>query len=305
MKRKVIIDTDPGIDDAVAIAIALSSSEISVELISTVSGNVDIDNVTKNALSLVEFFEKDIKVAKGCYEPLIEDAIYATDIHGKTGLEGYDFPQPNFTKLCNEHAVIEMKNTLMTSKEKITIVAIGPLTNIAMLLKLFPKVNSKIEEIILMGGSLTRGNKGVNSEFNIAVDPEAAKIVFASGLKIAMAPLDVGLKALIYPDESEQIKTYNKTGDMIYHLFTKYRGGSFKTGLKMYDACAVAYLLKPEIFKVEYLFVDVDINNGYSKGNTIVDVKGYLGKEANTSVCVDINEVKFKEWFLEVIKKCK
>lgn len=304
MRRKVIIDTDPGIDDAIAIAIALNSHEIDVQLLTTVSGNVDIENVTRNTLSLVEFFGKDIKVAKGSSEPLVEKAVFATNVHGKTGLEGYDFPAPDFNKLCEDHAVVEMQRLIINSEQPVTIVAIGPLTNIALLLKMYPEVKTNIEELILMGGSLTRGNKGVNSEFNIAVDPEAAKIVFNSGLKIAVAPLDVGLKALVYPTDSEQIKTFNKSGDMMYQLFKKYRGGSFNTGLKMYDACAIGYLLKPEMFNIEHVFIDVDTNYGYSKGNTVIDVKGYLNQAANAYVCTDIDEEIFKEWFIEAIKKC-
>ncbi len=303
-KRPIIIDTDPGIDDAVALGIALFARELDVKLITTVSGNVGIEHVTNNALKLLTFWTLNTPVAKGAARPLLREVRDASEVHGVTGMEGYEFPEPNRGNLLNITAVQAMYQTLKESEEKITIVAIGPLTNVALLLREYPEIKEKIAEIVLMGGALGRGNFGVLSEFNIAVDPEAAKIVFESGLAIAMTPLDVGLKALVYPQDSEEIKQMNQTGDMMYSLFKKYRGGSFNTGLKMYDSCAIAYLLKPEMFTVQNVFVAVETKGEYTSGATVIDLKASLGKAANCKVCVDIDEELFKTWFLAALKRC-
>lgn len=303
-KRPIIIDTDPGIDDAVAIAAALYSDELDVRLITTVGGNVGLENVTKNALKLLHFFGKSIPVAMGADRPLIRPAIDASDVHGETGMGGYEFEEPTADLLLKENAVNAMYNTIMSSKEPITIVPIGPLTNIALLLKVYPEVKKNIAEIVLMGGSISRGNAGVMAEFNIFADPEAAKIVFKSVLPIVMVGLDVGLKALVYPEDSEKLKNMNKTGNMLYHLFSNYRGGSMKTGLKMYDSCAIAYLLKPEMYEVAETFVDVEVNGSLTAGCTVVDLKGYLGMPPNAKVTVDVDPKMFKEWFLSSLEKC-
>lgn len=303
-KRKLIIDTDPGIDDAIAIAIALFSEKLDVKLITTVAGNVSLDLVTENTLKLLTFFCKDIPVAKGAAEPLIQKFDDAKNVHGASGMDGYDFGEPNRSNLLEEHAVNAMRRTILESETPVTIAAIGPLTNIALLLKMYPEVKKNIDEIVFMGGSLTRGNKTVMGEFNIATDPEAAKIVFESGVNLVMAGLDVGLKALVYPQDSEKIKTFGKTGDMMYCLFQKYRGGSFKTGLKMYDSCAIAYLLCPEMYDLQDTFIDVETQSPLTLGCTIVDLKGYMHRSPNAKVCVDIDAEIFKKWFMESIEKC-
>jgi len=303
-KRKLIIDTDPGIDDAIAIAIALFSDELDVKLITTVAGNVSLDLVTENTLKILTFFGKNIPVAKGAKEPLLVKFDDAKDVHGASGMDGYDFGEPNRSNLLDEHAVNAMRRSILESDTPVTIAAIGPLTNIALLLKMYPEVKENIDEIVFMGGSLTRGNKTVMGEFNIATDPEAAKIVFTSGVKLVMAGLDMGLKALVYLEDSEKIKTFGKTGDMMYSLFQKYRGGSFKTGLKMYDSCAISYLLCPEMYEITDTYIDVETQSPLTLGCTIVDLKGYLKKSPNAKVCTEIDPKIFKEWFLSAIKKC-
>jgi len=302
--RPIIIDTDPGIDDAVALAIALYSEKLDVRLITTIAGNVSLQKVTTNALRLLKFFGKNVPVALGADRPLIKAPIDASDIHGSTGMDGFEFEEPTEDLVLKEHAVNAMRRVIMASDEPITLVPIGPLTNIALLLKMYPEVKEKIAEIVLMGGSTTRGNMGVMSEFNIFADPEAAKIVFSAGLPVVMVGLDVGLKALVYPEDSAELKVMNKTGNMIYQLFQKYRGGSMKTGLKMYDSCAIAYLLQPEMFQVADTFVDVELNGSLTAGCTVVDLKGYLKQPSNAKVCVDLDPDMFKQWFMESLRKC-
>ena len=303
-KRPIIIDTDPGIDDALAIAIALFSDELDVKLITTVAGNVGLDKVTYNALRLLKYFEReDIPVAMGADSPLIRPYEDASNVHGKSGMEGFDFEEPTISAI-KENAVDAMRKVIMESAEPVTLVPIAPLTNIALLLKTYPEVKKNIREIVMMGGSASRGNKGVMSEFNVALDPEAAHMVFHSGVKLTMVGLDVGLKALVLPQDSERIKDMNKTGAMAYCLFKKYRGGSFNTGLKMYDSSAIAYLLAPEMFTAEETYLDVELAGSMTSGCTVVDLKGYLHQDANATVCLDINQDAFRKWFVDSIQKC-
>jgi non-specific riboncleoside hydrolase len=302
--KPIIIDTDPGIDDAIAIAFALYNPELDVKLISTVAGNVGVEATTLNALKLLTYFGKNVPVAKGSAEPLIRPFEDASDIHGKTGMEGFDFPEPNQDLLLKENAVDAMRNVLMSSSEPVTLVTIGPLTNIALLLKTYPEVKDKIEEIVLMGGSLNRGNKGVMAEFNIYVDPEAAKIVLASGLKITMATLDAGLGSVVPPEETARIDTMGKVGHMAHDLFQRYRKRSFGTGLKMYDPTAIACLVRPDIFEMQDTYVDVEVAGELTAGCTVADLKGYLKKEPNATVTLSTHADKFLAWFMESIEMC-
>ena len=289
-KEKIIIDTDPGIDDAVALAIALFNETVDVKLITTVAGNVSLEKVTANALRLLTFWGKKVPVAKGAEKPFIQKFVDAAGIHGQSGMDGFDFPEPDMSLLVKEHAVNKMREVIMAEKT-ITLVAIGPLTNVALLFALYPEVKTHISRIVLMGGSLTRGNKGVMAEFNFATDPHAAKMVFDAGVPLVMAGLDVGWQSAILPEDTAK-------------LLKKYRSGTFATGLRMYDACAVAYLLKPEIFKTADVFVDIELSGKLTSGCSDVDLKGYLKQTANATVCTEIDPVAFRTWFIESLAKC-
>ncbi|QAY32440.1 ribonucleoside hydrolase RihC [Bifidobacterium pullorum subsp. gallinarum] len=300
----LIIDTDPGIDDAVAIALALYAPELDVKLITTVAGNVGIEATTGNALKLLAYYGKDVPVAKGAAAPLIRQPEDASDIHGATGMEGFDFPEPKTELLLEKNAVEAMRDVLMAAEEPITIMPIGPLTNIALLLKVYPEVKPQIKEIVLMGGSVTRGNKGVMAEFNIYVDPEAAKIVLDSGLKITMATLDAGLGTVIPPEQTAKLKDMGKVGLMSHDLFQRYRKRSFGTGLKMYDSCAVACMLQPDLFTVQETYVDVELAGSLTAGCTVADLKGYLKHEPNATVTTGVDSERFCAWFMERMAQC-
>lgn len=301
--RKLIIDTDPGIDDAAAIAILLSDPSLDVKLIASVSGNVGIEHTTNNALKLMTFFNKDIPVAKGAAMPLMRGNIFATNAHGKSGMGGFEFPEPNLELLLKENAVMSEYHTIMALEEKVTILTIGPLTNIALLISTFPEVKEKIEEIIMMGGSTERGNIGVYSEFNVNVDPEAAKIVFRSGIPITMLGLDIGRKARLTAGDLDELDNCGKAGKMISSLFRSYDGGNIEEGVKMYDPSAAMYLLEPELFKVKEAYVDVEICSPLTSGATVVDFDGILNKEKNTTVCIDVNVEKFRENYIKRVRE--
>lgn len=301
-KKNIIIDTDPGIDDAVALVIAMCHEEIDLKLITTVAGNVSADKTTKNALKLVEFLDKNIPVAKGAVKPLIRELEDASDIHGNSGLDGYDFYEPK-RNIESKHAVEEMRDVILNSEEPITLVPIAPLTNIALLLSLYPECKNNIEKIVLMGGSASGGNHTPAAEFNIFVDPEAAKIVFKSEIDIVMCGLDITNKAVLTSEDVEEIKSLNKTGNMLYSLFQHYRSGDLKKGLKMHDSCAIAYLLRPDLFKTKSCYVDVETSGSYTAGFTVVDFNGYYGKKINANICIDIDVEKFRMWIIDALKR--
>lgn len=304
-KKKIMIDTDPGIDDAAALAVALFAQEVDVQLITTVAGNVSLDHVTENALKLLTFWNLKIPVAPGASHPLLRPLRDASDVHGKTGLAGYELPAANRNNLLAESAVAAMYRLLQTTAEPLTIVAIGPLTNIALLLCEHPEVKDQIAEIVIMGGALGRGNFGVLSEFNFAIDPEAAQIVFQSGLPLLLTPLEAGAQARLYQSDVEKLRDLNPTGRMLYSFFREYRGGSFATGLKMYDCCALAALLKPQLFTRVDTYAAIETQGNYTAGASIIDLKGLLGQKPNCRVCVATAEAEFRSWFVERIEKIR
>lgn len=304
IKRPLIIDTDPGIDDAVALAIACHSTAFDIKLITTVSGNVGIQQVTENTQKLLKFWHKKIPVAQGASSPLMRQPIFAQEVHGVTGLDGYDFPVIDSNECVQLNAIDAIRQVIMTSEELVTLVAMGPLTNIALLLKVYPEVKVKIKELVIMGGALGRGNVAILSEFNIMVDPEAAQIVFDSYLPIVLVPLDVGLNALVKNKDAKRIATFNRTGNMLVQLFHHYQDGDLTNGVHMYDSCTIAYLLKPELFQVVDAFVAIETKGEWTTGATIIDYDGKLGKSNNCQVCLDINSHGFTEWLEDSLKSC-
>lgn len=304
MKKPIIISTDPGIDDAVALALALFNDELDVQLICPLFGNVGINYTVENTEKLINFFNKEVKIVPGSRQPLVKKIIDASDVHGKTGMEGYEFPTIKTTRVDRSVTAIEAMHQVVNENEaKTTIVGIGPLTDIALFIHQYPDDLDKIEELVLMGGALGRGNFGVLSEFNFAADPEAAKIVFESGLKIRVAPMEVGRQAKIMPNVSEQIKEFGNVGDMFYQLFSKYRGGSFNSGLNMYDALAIGMILEPSIFEEVYTRVEIETSSVLTAGASLIDLNGYLKMEKNAHVAVSVDAEKFENWFVESLRK--
>lgn len=303
-KIPLIIDTDPGIDDAAAIIAAFNSEELDIKLISTVFGNVDIEKTTNNALKLVEFLNKDVNVAKGAYRSLyFSDIIDASEVHGESGMDGYVFENPK-KKIMDKVAVEAIKEVLENSKEKVYIATMGALTNIALLLLIYPNLKDKIAKIIVMGGSLSSGNTNTISEFNIYNDPHSAKLVFDSGLDIVVFGLDVTRKCIITPEKLEILKNYNKTTNMCYSLFKNYRSEGIKKGLIMHDATTIAYLLKPDIFEYEEKYIDV-ATEGAAIGAFVSDYYTIRNKnkKANVKYAVNVDSKKFENWLIDTLCK--
>lgn len=303
MAKPLIIDTDPGIDDAAAIALLVDEPAFDIKLIASVSGNVGIGHTTNNALKLLTFLGRRIPVARGAAAPLMRDNRFATEAHGKSGMGSFEFPEPDDSLLTEDNAVLEERKVLMESTEPVTILTLGPLTNIALLLATFPEVKSHIERIVSMGGSTERGNIGVYGEFNISVDPEAAKMVFRSGLPITMVGLDIGRKAHLIPNDLDDLEAAGEVGKMVGSLFRSYDGGHIEEGIKMYDPSAAMVLIEPELFTMHSAFVDVEISSPITLGATAVDYDGILSEEKNSDVCVDVDVDGFRKSFVDRISR--
>src|SRR5699024_6195607 len=292
------IDTDPGIDDAAAISIALNHPNFEVRMITTINGNVGIEKTTANALKLKRFFGSKVPVHRGASQPLVSEIVDASIVHGESGMDGYDFGQVNENDLASIHAIEAMRKALLSSEEPITLIPIGPLTNIALLLSTYPEVKDYIKEIVLMGGSAGRGNVTPLAEFNIYCDPEAAQIVFKSGLPLTMVGLDVARSSTLSHTFVNELQTLNETGNMLHQIFKHYKGDDFEKGINVYDAYTVLYLLHPEQFNVVEADVQIETTGTYTKGATVTDIKSPF---PNCSVVMSIHPDKFEQMFIEAL----
>ncbi len=299
-RTPIILDTDPGIDDAVAIAAALFAPQLDVKLITTVAGNVSVEKTTRNALQLMHFWQKDIPVAQGAATPLVRKLRDAAYVHGESGMEGYAFVEHS-RKPLEVPAFEAIYQCLNSSVEPVTLVTIGPLTNIALLLTQYPQSKNKIKRLVMMGGSAGRGNFTPNAEFNIAIDPEAAARVFDSGLDIVMCGLDVTNQAMLSPDYLQRLPQLNQTGKMLHALFSHYRSGSMATGLRMHDLCAIGWLVKPDLFRMQPCFVAVETHGEYTAGTTVVDIENRYQRQANVQVALDLDVPGFRSWVADVL----
>ena len=297
MKKPVIMDCDPGHDDAIALILAHASDELEIKAVTTVAGNQTVEKTTLNALKVLSFIGAEVPVAKGCSGPLFRDLITAAEVHGETGLDGPALPEPAFGPV-SMNAVELMVKTIRESEVPVTLIPTGALTNVGLLLLSHPEVIDKIERISLMGGACYGGNWTPSAEFNILVDPEAADIVFRSGIPITMSGLDVTHKALIRKEDTERFRRIGKkTAVMVAELldfFDKFHDENFDFGgSPLHDPCAVAWLLKPSMFVSKKCYVAIETKGRLTTGCTVVDTFGVLGKEPNTDVLFDIDRDEF------------
>ena len=278
MPKQIIIDTDPGQDDAVAILLALASpAELNVLGIVAVAGNVGLHHNANNALKIVELAGKTVPVYAGCSRPMRRQLVTAEHVHGETGLNGPDLPEPKLP-LEQQHGVDYIIDTLMAAPAKtITLCTLGPLTNIAMALVKQPAIAERIAEIVMMGGAYFEvGNITPAAEFNIYVDPDAADIVLRSGVPITMLPLDVTHQVQSTPDRLKAILGLgNKTGKAVYEMLTFSEGFDLKkygwTGAPLHDPTVIAYLLQPELFDGRQCNVVIETASELTVGMTVTD----------------------------------
>jgi len=295
--RQIIIDTDPGQDDAVAILLALASpKELSVLGITAVAGNVPLDLTSKNARIVCELAGRpDIPVWAGCAAPLVRDLVTAEHVHGKTGLDGPVLPDPTMP-LQEGHAVDFIIETLRSCPAKtVTLCPLGPLTNIATALQRAPEIAAKIDEIVLMGGAYFEvGNITPAAEFNIFVDPQAAQIVFQSGCPLTVIPLDVTHKALVTAPRNEAFRAMGTpvgiaVAEMtdFFERFDKEKYGS--AGAPLHDPCVIAYLLQPHLFTGRKINVEIETQSPLTLGMTVTDWWGVTDRPANATFMGDID----------------
>ena len=312
-KRGIIIDCDPGHDDAMAILWALASPNLEIKAITTVAGNQTLEKVTNNAIKvLTKARQYKIPVACGAKEPLIRKLVIGGQIvHGDSGLEGPILPENGFN--ISELSALKLyEKILEESKEKITFVGIGPLTNIAQLLITRPDLKQKIEEIYIMGGG-TIGNWPPAAEYNIFADPEAAKVVFNSSLPIIMAGLDVTQKAYITREENEILRAQgNEISVFVAELIDYFSRYHYEVegfpGCTLHDPCAIAALVHPELFESVQCNVDVEVTGELTRGMTVVDTIDYQKKlfglevDHNTKFLKNVHREKFVKEFFKAMK---
>lgn len=303
-KIPIILDCDPGHDDAIAMILAHASPEIEILGVTSVAGNQTVEKTTLNACKLLTFLGLQVPVAKGCSKPLFRELITAPEVHGVTGLDGPNLPEPGFQlEACS--AVELIARILRTSERKVTLVPTGALTNIALLFIAYPELKDKIERISLMGGAAEGGNWTPAAEFNILVDPEAADIVFKSGLPITMAGLDVTHKAIITREDTEQFrKIGTKAAELAAELldyFVTFHEENFPQfgGSPLHDACAVAWLVRPDLFTSVKKHVAIDTGGELTTGCTVVDMRSFLAAVPNAEVLVAVKRQEFVDFLAE------
>jgi pyrimidine-specific ribonucleoside hydrolase len=304
MTKPIIIDCDPGHDDAIAILLALANPQhLEVKAITTVGGNQVLDKITDNALKLLSFIDADIPVAKGAAGPLLGQLFTGEEAHGDSGMDGPDLPPSRF-KPVEKHAIELMAEIIRASERKITLVPIGPLTNIALLLRGFPDVAANIEEISLMGGGIGYGNVTSTAEFNIYVDPEAARIVYESGIPITMSGLDVTDKAPIFQDEIKALKERGEVSHMVGELLDFYSIYSRKLGYEgssLHDPCAIGWLLRPDLFTGQCYHVEIETSGRATRGMTVADRRKVTDGVNNVRVLTDVNRDAFMELIFDAL----
>jgi inosine-uridine nucleoside N-ribohydrolase len=289
MKHKIILDCDPGHDDAIAILLAAHHPAIDLLAITTVAGNQSIEKTTLNALKVCSLADiRNVPVAMGMERPLVRPAKHAPDIHGESGLDGPHIPEPD-VELAPQHAVDLLIDLLLNSDGDITIVPTGPLTNIAVAIRREPAILPKIQAISLMGGAIGLGNTTPAAEFNIHTDPEAAAIVFSCGRPITMCPLEVTHQALATEDVLGHLREANRpvatfAADLLDFFAGRYRNEFGFPAAPVHDPCAVAAVVDPSILRAHDMHVEIETNGEWTSGRTVCDVYDRLGKAPNARV---------------------
>jgi purine nucleosidase len=307
VKRPIILDCDPGHDDAMAILLARGCPDIELRAITTVAGNQTLAKTTLNARRVCTVAGiHDVPIYAGCDRPLRREPIYSPEIHGESGLDGYAFGPPT-VGVSDEHAVDYLIRALLASDGEITLVPVGPLTNIATAVRREPRIVGRAREVVLMGGAYTRGNVTPVAEFNIFADPEAAAVVFEAGWPLTMVTLDLTHQALV-PDQflGAVSALDNELSRMITGILGSYRASYLRSaGLPsapLHDPCAVAYVARPGLMTVEDAFVAVETAGTWTSGATVTDFAGKLGRPGNARVPTRLDADGFWALLLDALR---
>jgi purine nucleosidase len=300
---RIIIDTDPGVDDALTFLLALSSPKIKLEALTTTQGNVTVDKATRNALAILELARSShIPVAEGSMVPLVGPLRASALVHGQSGVGNSKLPEPNNGPVP-QHAVDFLIEKVLAEPGEISIFPIAPLTNIAMAIRKEPKFARSVKELVIMGGAIQEGgNMSPLAEFNIYVDPHAAHIVFHSGIPITLIPLDVTHKCIlkqVHIDSLLKIKSpISKFISDAMHDYMEFSLARGQAGCALHDPLTLAAILAPELLTLQEYYVDVDISGGVSMGNTFADFFNISKNPVNMKVAMDVRGEEFVELFL-------
>lgn len=300
----VILDCDPGHDDAIALLLALASPELRLLGVTTVSGNQTLEKTTANAIRVLDHVgRRDVPVAAGAQRPLIRERQVAAEVHGETGLDGPALPPPS-REPEPTHAIDWIAARVASNPVPVTLVPTGPLTNVALFLALYPDLAAKLERVVLMGGAVGEGNVTPAAEFNIWADPEAACRVFTSGLHLTMVGLDVTHKALMTPAHAQRLAASGRAGEMVaelYDFFSRFHARRYGwDGAPVHDAVALAHVVDPSLLETNHCGVVVDTGPELSRGRTHVDLRCATW-EPNCHVAIDIDGERFLALLIERI----
>ena len=305
---RIILDTDPGIDDALALFLALASPEVQLEAITTVSGNVGVDFTTSNALALLELARRaDIPVARGSARPLLRPPVYAAYVHGSRGLGYLALPPPERSPVTS-HAVDVIIETIMNAPGEIALVPIGPLTNIALAVRREPRIAERVREVVIMGGALrVPGNTAPAAEFNIFVDPHAAHVVFHAGWPIRLVSLDTTMQVELQRDQVDALAAsgspvttaIKQMADFYFDVFAPVYGVS---AFHMHDPLCLAAAFMPDLLTWESVYVDVELQGALTLGQTVAYFRDPDARPPNMQVAVAVAADRFMQLFLERIR---
>ncbi|HLZ80800.1 MAG TPA: nucleoside hydrolase [Ktedonobacteraceae bacterium] len=306
MKHKIILDCDPGHDDAIAILLAAHHPEIELLAITTVAGNQSLEKTTRNALKVCSLANiRNVPVASGMDRPLVRPPKFAPDIHGESGMDGPDIPEADIEPVA-QHGVDLLIDLLLNSEGDITLVPTGPLTNIAAAIRREPAILHKIKAISLMGGAIGVGNRMPAAEFNIWADPEAASIVFGCGRPITMCPLEVTHQALATEEVVGRLRSAERrvatfAADLLVFFGDTYRNVFGFPAPPVHDPCAVAVVIDDTILCAHTMHVEIETVGEWTTGRTVCDVYGMLGKPSNARVGYALDAPRFWEMVISTI----
>lgn len=308
MTRKIILDCDPGHDDAIAMILAAGNPVIDLLGITTVGGNQTLSKVTHNTLSVARVARmSDVPVHAGCARPLVREVEVAEGIHGHSGLDGVELPEP-ISQIGSRHAVDYIIDTIMENEPgTVTLVPTGPLTNIALAVRKEPRIAERVQEVVLMGGGYHTGNWSATAEFNIIVDPEAAHIVFNEKWPLTMVGLDLTHQALATPEVEEKIKAIgSECSEFVLGLFAFFRKAYKEAqGFEhppVHDPCTVAYLIDPSIVTTQKVPLDVELHGELTLGMTVADFRAPAPEGCTTQVAVDLDHERFWNLVIQAIE---
>ncbi|MEU4969193.1 uridine-preferring nucleoside hydrolase UriH [Streptomyces smyrnaeus] len=309
MARKIILDCDPGHDDAIAMLLAHGNPDVELVAVTTVVGNQTLEKVTYNALAVARIAGiTGVPFAAGCPRPLVRTVETAADIHGESGLDGPELPEPAFD-VDERHAVDLIIDTVMAHEPgEITLVPTAGLTNIALAVRKEPRIAERVREVVLMGGGYHQGNWSPVAEFNIVIDPEAAHIVFNERWPVTMVGLDLTHQALATPEVTERIAQLGTRPATFVRELLDFFGATYLESQgfahpPVHDPCAVAYVIDPDVMTVRKAPVDIELRGGLTLGMTVTDFRAPVPADCRTQVAVDLDHGRFWDLVIDALER--